>query len=116
MHTYLKHFDAYSTETNRMHSDFNISQFDFWDTYVRPFYSVLTSALFHDVPCVTARAHRRHHVTPWPLILLRYLPQYKMAFTEANASGAMCSYTVRVMHSRVTYERGHFPECRALVA
>jgi hypothetical protein len=27
---YLKHFTAYSTETNRMHSDYNITLFDFW--------------------------------------------------------------------------------------
>ena len=44
----------YSTETNRMHSDFNVTAFDFYDTY---------------------------------------LPQYHKVFTEANAAGAMCSYT-----------------------
>jgi beta-glucosidase-like glycosyl hydrolase len=54
VNAYLKHFDAYSTETNRMHSDYNISRFDFFDSY---------------------------------------LPQYKQVFTEANAAGAMCSYT-----------------------
>ena len=34
VNAYLKHFDAYSTETNRMHSDFNITQFDFFDSYL----------------------------------------------------------------------------------
>ena len=30
VNAYLKHFDAYATETNRMHSDNNITLFDFW--------------------------------------------------------------------------------------
>ena len=32
VNAYLKHFDAYSTETGRMHSDFNVTQFDFFDS------------------------------------------------------------------------------------
>ena len=54
MLAYLKHFTAYSTETNRGHDNYNISQHDLFDTY---------------------------------------LPQYERAFTEGNASGAMCSYS-----------------------
>lgn len=30
----LKHFNAYSRETNRMSSQGNVSLFDLWDTYV----------------------------------------------------------------------------------
>jgi len=37
--TFLKHFTAYSMETNRMHSNFNISLFDFFDTYL-PQYAI----------------------------------------------------------------------------
>eukprot|EP00040_Diaphanoeca_grandis_P036063 m.228606 g.228606 ORF g.228606 m.228606 type:complete len:784 (+) comp33542_c0_seq1:89-2440(+) len=42
VNAYLKHFDAYSTETNRMHSDYNISQFDFWDSYLPQYQMVFT--------------------------------------------------------------------------
>ena len=31
---YLKHFTAYSRETNREHDDCRISQFDLWDSYL----------------------------------------------------------------------------------
>ena len=62
MLTYLKHFTAYSTETNRGHDTYNISMHDFFDTY---------------------------------------LAQYKIAFTEGNPVGAMCSYNA---------ENGH-PSC-----
>lgn len=41
---YLKHFTAYSTETNRMHSDYNVSLFDFWDTYLPQYQRVFTEA------------------------------------------------------------------------
>ena len=41
---YLKHFDAYATETNRMHSDNNITAFDFWDTYLPQYKMVFTEA------------------------------------------------------------------------
>ena len=34
MLAYLKHFTAYSTETNRGHDTYNISMYDFWDTYL----------------------------------------------------------------------------------
>ncbi len=34
MLTYLKHFTAYSTETNRGHDTYNISMHDFFDTYL----------------------------------------------------------------------------------
>jgi beta-glucosidase-like glycosyl hydrolase len=34
MLTYLKHYTAYSRETNRGHDTYNISMFDFWDTYL----------------------------------------------------------------------------------
>lgn len=37
-------FDAYATETNRMHSDNNITQFDFWDTYLPQYEMVFTQA------------------------------------------------------------------------
>ena len=30
----LKHFTAYSTETNRGHDTYNISEFDLYDTYL----------------------------------------------------------------------------------
>ena len=41
---YMKHFDAYSVETNRMHSDNNISQFDYWDSYLPQYKRVFTEA------------------------------------------------------------------------
>jgi len=31
---YLKHFTAYSTESNRGHDNYEISMYDFWDTYL----------------------------------------------------------------------------------
>ena len=34
----------YSTETNRMHSDFNISKFDFFDSYLPQYKRVFTEA------------------------------------------------------------------------
>eukprot|EP00164_Ancoracysta_twista_P003087 GFYU01004121.1.p1 GENE.GFYU01004121.1~~GFYU01004121.1.p1 ORF type:complete len:789 (-),score=304.22 GFYU01004121.1:39-2405(-) len=34
MLAYLKHFTAYSRETNRGHDDYEISMYDFWDTYL----------------------------------------------------------------------------------
>ena len=34
MLAYLKHFTAYSTEANRGHDNYNISTFDFFDTYL----------------------------------------------------------------------------------
>ena len=34
MLTYLKHFTAYSTEANRGHDTYNISLFDYWDSYL----------------------------------------------------------------------------------
>ena len=34
MLTYLKHFTAYSTENNRGHDTYNISLFDYWDSYL----------------------------------------------------------------------------------
>eukprot|EP01116_Phalansterium_solitarium_P015449 TRINITY_DN3413_c0_g2_i1.p2 TRINITY_DN3413_c0_g2~~TRINITY_DN3413_c0_g2_i1.p2 ORF type:complete len:747 (-),score=307.36 TRINITY_DN3413_c0_g2_i1:314-2554(-) len=34
MLAYLKHYDAYSVETNRGHDTYNISTFDFFDTYL----------------------------------------------------------------------------------
>ena len=55
----LKHFTAYSTETNRGHDSYNISTFDFFDSY---------------------------------------LPAYKAAFQQGNASGAMCSYNAENGH------------------
>ncbi len=30
----LKHYDAYSVENGREYKSFNISMFDFWDTYL----------------------------------------------------------------------------------
>eukprot|EP00051_Salpingoeca_urceolata_P002175 m.47862 g.47862 ORF g.47862 m.47862 type:complete len:851 (-) comp11951_c0_seq1:94-2646(-) len=53
MLAYLKHFTAYSRETNRGHDTYNISTHDLFETY---------------------------------------LAQYKIAYTEGNATGAMCSY------------------------
>eukprot|EP01079_Euglenida_sp_SAG-EU17-18_P009673 gene9673-1740_t len=53
MLAYLKHFTAYSRETDRGHDNYAISLYDYWDTY---------------------------------------LPQYRTAFLEGNASGVMCSY------------------------
>jgi beta-glucosidase-like glycosyl hydrolase len=44
VNTYLKHFDAYATETNRMHSDNNITAFDFWDSYLPQYKMVFTQA------------------------------------------------------------------------
>lgn len=44
VNAFLKHFDAYSTETNRMHSDFNITMFDFMDTYLPQYKKVFTVA------------------------------------------------------------------------
>ena len=44
VNTYLKHFDAYATETNRMHSDNNLTAFDFWDTYLPQYEMVFTQA------------------------------------------------------------------------
>lgn len=34
MLAYLKHFTAYSTEANRGHDTYNISLFDYWDSYL----------------------------------------------------------------------------------
>lgn len=33
----LKHFTAYSAETNRFFQNFNISAFDLWDSYLPAF-------------------------------------------------------------------------------
>jgi len=53
MLAYLKHYTAYSRETDRGHDTYNIALHDFYDTY---------------------------------------LAQYEIAFTQGNATGAMCSY------------------------
>ena len=37
MLAFLKHFAAYSTETDRMHAQFRVSAFDLFDTYLRQF-------------------------------------------------------------------------------
>lgn len=37
MLAYLKHFDAYSRETDRGHDNYNISMFDLFDTYLRQY-------------------------------------------------------------------------------
>lgn len=37
MAAYLKHFTAYSTETNRGHDTYNISMHDLWETYLAQF-------------------------------------------------------------------------------
>eukprot|EP01051_Picozoa_sp_SAG22_P026931 SAG22_NODE_8762_length_631_cov_1.554511_1_plen_93_part_00 len=34
----------YSTETNRMHSDYNVTLFDFWDTYLPQYKRAFTEA------------------------------------------------------------------------
>ncbi|EDQ91999.1 uncharacterized protein MONBRDRAFT_337, partial [Monosiga brevicollis MX1] len=44
MLAYLKHFTAYSTETNRQHSDFNVSSHDLWDTYLPQYEMAFRSA------------------------------------------------------------------------
>ena len=44
VNAYLKHFTAYSTETNRMHSDYNVTLFDFWDTYLPQYQKVFIEA------------------------------------------------------------------------
>jgi beta-glucosidase-like glycosyl hydrolase len=44
VNAYLKHFDAYATETNRMHSDNNVTAFDFWDSYLPQYQMVFTQA------------------------------------------------------------------------
>jgi beta-glucosidase-like glycosyl hydrolase len=44
VNAYLKHFTAYSTETNRMHSDFNMTDFDLFDTYLPQYEKVFTEA------------------------------------------------------------------------
>lgn len=59
VNSYLKHFDAYSTETNRMHSDFNISQFDWWDTFLPQYKRVFTEANAGTSVCVRAGVRAR---------------------------------------------------------
>jgi beta-glucosidase-like glycosyl hydrolase len=54
---YLKHLDAYSTETNRMHSDYNITQFDFWDSYLPQYEKVFTEAKAAGWVLVLAESH-----------------------------------------------------------
>lgn len=44
VNAYLKHFTAYSTETNRMHSNETVTLFDFWDTYLPQYKRVFTEA------------------------------------------------------------------------
>eukprot|EP00927_Polykrikos_kofoidii_P003928 TRINITY_DN11571_c0_g2_i1.p1 TRINITY_DN11571_c0_g2~~TRINITY_DN11571_c0_g2_i1.p1 ORF type:complete len:777 (+),score=102.26 TRINITY_DN11571_c0_g2_i1:94-2331(+) len=51
MMTYLKHFDAYSTETNRGHDSYNITPYDFWDTYLPQFQKAMTHGGAHGVMC-----------------------------------------------------------------
>ncbi|CAJ1379602.1 unnamed protein product [Effrenium voratum] len=47
---YLKHYTAYSTETNRGHDTYNISTFDFFDTYL-PQYKLAFTAQPTGVMC-----------------------------------------------------------------
>ena len=44
MLAYLKHFTAYSTETNRGHDDYNISAYDLFDTYLPQYERAFTRA------------------------------------------------------------------------
>ena len=51
VNAYLKHFDAYATETNRMHSDNNITLFDFWG---EPMPTDLRAESLRKLPCQAA--------------------------------------------------------------
>ena len=44
MLAYLKHFTAYSTETNRFHSDANITAHDLFETYLRQYEIAFTES------------------------------------------------------------------------
>ena len=85
VNTYLKHFDAYATETNRMHSV---------STYITDLslHVPCTSALQRPFRCLKeGRCLQDNNITQFDF-WDSYLPQYKMVFTEAKAAGAMCSY------------------------
>ena len=41
---YLKHFTSYSQEAGRDHNNYNISVFDFWDTYLPQFEAAFRQA------------------------------------------------------------------------
>ncbi|GAB5353678.1 hypothetical protein AAMO2058_000054800 [Amorphochlora amoebiformis] len=47
----LKHFTAYSRETNRGHDSYNISQFDLWDTYLPQYQRAFNKANASGVMC-----------------------------------------------------------------
>ena len=102
----------YSTETNRMHSDYNITQFDFWDTYLPQYEQVSTAAQYPISQSVLLLLPS----SSFAILLLPLLPPFfkigfffntknhiqfhlcfsdviaLQVFTKANAAGAMCSY------------------------
>ena len=47
----LKHFTAYSTETNRGHDSYNISRFDLHDTYLPQYKRAFEEAKPYGVMC-----------------------------------------------------------------
>jgi beta-glucosidase-like glycosyl hydrolase len=51
MLAYVKHFDAYSVETNRGHDTHNISTYDFWDTYLPAYQMVFTEGIASGAMC-----------------------------------------------------------------
>jgi len=51
MRAYLKHFTAYSVETNRGHDTHDITPFDFWDTYLPAYEMAFVQANASGVMC-----------------------------------------------------------------
>ena len=51
MLAYLKHYTAYSTEANRGHDTYQISTFDFWDSYLAQYEIAFTQGKASGVMC-----------------------------------------------------------------
>jgi hypothetical protein len=86
MLAYLKHFTAYSTETNRGHDDYAITAHDFFDTYL-PQYEIAFKE--GNASGVMVRAQWLLFLLLLLLLLLRRLPPPPPTHTHAASHRAL---------------------------